>query len=332
MRRIVAPLSAALCLSLLSGCPEAGSSGPASGPTGGRGPAFAVALVTPGSPSDGGWNALGYDGLKKVEAAGIPVSHVEQKDANKYEDELSRCARGAKLVFAHGYEYQDPCEKVSSKFPGVIFIVTAGSRTQGNVSAIKPSLDQCCYLAGIAAGFATKTKKLGAVGGMNAPVIRSGFDAFVKGAKRARPDIEAAPHVYLDTWEDISKGKEHALALIAAGCDVLIHNADQAGRGVFNAAKEKGVLAIGTNRNQNDLEPGTILASAVLDIPTAMLDIAQDVKAGTWKPHDTVLDMKTGYADLILNEKLKDRLPDEARTMIEQARKEIQEGKLSLDK
>jgi basic membrane lipoprotein Med (substrate-binding protein (PBP1-ABC) superfamily) len=50
----------------------------------------------------------------------------------------------------------------------------------------------------------------------------------------------------------VGAAKEAALALIQRGSDVLFHNADAAGLGVFQAAQAKRVLAFGSNKNQNE--------------------------------------------------------------------------------
>jgi basic membrane lipoprotein Med (substrate-binding protein (PBP1-ABC) superfamily) len=63
-----------------------------------------------------------------------------------------------------------------------------------------------------------------------------------------------------------------------------------------------------------------------------MLELAKEVKDGAFKPRKVLLDMKTGYVDLVLNEQLKDRIPDAARTSIDEARKAIVAGTLDVGK
>ena len=51
---------------------------------------FKVALLTPGSISDAGWNALAYEGLKRIEKElGVEVSHVESKAPSQWEEHFS---------------------------------------------------------------------------------------------------------------------------------------------------------------------------------------------------------------------------------------------------
>jgi basic membrane protein A and related proteins len=323
MRRI---LLAAIAAFLLAGCPSGQPSTPEQPAPG----AFKVALVTPGPTTDLGWNALAWEGAQRIEKElGTKVAYLEEGKAQKFEDALKQFALdGASLIFAHGYEYQDACERVGAKFPGVTFVIGSGSKPFANGAPIKFKLDEC-YLAGILAARLTKTKKLGCVGGMNIPPVVSGFQAFERAAKKIDGAITVSV-TNLDSWDNVQKGHEQAMALISQGCDVIIHNADHAGIGVFNACKEKGILAIGSNRNQNDVVPGTVVASATADIAKCMLDLAKEVKEGRFKPRDVVLDMKSGLVDLQLSPKL--TVPDSVTKEIDDARKAITAGTLDPTK
>lgn len=320
MRRALIAVVASL---LLAGCPARGGPAAAAG--------FKVALVTPGPTTDQGWNALGWDGAQRIEKElGAKVLYSQQGDKKKFDDELKAFALdGAQVIFAHGFEYQDACERIGAKFPQTVFIVGSGTRPFANGAPITFKLDECCYLAGILAARLTKTKKLGCVGGMDIPPVKSGFQAFERAAKKVDGSITVAI-TSLNTWDDVQKGEEQARALADQGCDVIIHNADHAGLGVFNACKTKGILAIGSNRNQNDVIPGTVIASATADIAKVMLDLAREVKESRFKPRDVILDMKSGYVDLQLSPKL--TLPAEVQKEIDEARKAIVAGTLDPSK
>ena len=100
------------------------------------------------------------------------------------------------------------------------------------------------------------------------------------GAHSVDPAIQVLTS-YIGNWEDVGAAKEAALAQIGRGADILIHNADAAGLGVFQAARDSsGVLVFGTNKNQNDLAPEITVASAVLDIPQAFVAAALCRKDG----------------------------------------------------
>jgi basic membrane protein A len=107
----------------------------------------------------------------------------------------------------------------------------------------------------------------------------------------------------------VAAAREATLAQIAVGADVLIHNADAAGRGFFGALVEsKGVYGFGTNRNQNDLAPDSVLASAVLDIPRALLIVADEVREGRFRPRSIRFGLGDGVVGIVWNDALVTRL------------------------
>jgi basic membrane lipoprotein Med (substrate-binding protein (PBP1-ABC) superfamily) len=292
---------------------------------------FKAALITPGSTEDMGWNALAWEGAQRMEKElGCEVKHEQVGEKQKFDDELKAFAlAGMNVIFAHGSEYQDACERVGKSFPNTSFVISSGARSFPNGASLNIKLDESFYLAGILAAHLTKSKTIGCVGGMEFSTLKPAFEAFERAAKKVDPAISVRT-AYVGSWDDVAKGREQALAMIGAGCDVLVHNADTAGRGVFNACKEKGALAIGSNRNQNEVEPGVVVASATCDFTRAMVDLAREVKEGRFKGREVVLDMKTGYVDLQISPHV--TLPEDVKKEIDTARKAIVAGTLDPGK
>ena len=140
-----------------------------------------------------------------------------------------------------------------------------------NVAPLRFMLEEATYLEGMLTAQMSKTGKAGAVGGMAIPSVKSTHPRLRSRApKRCNPDFTVVTS-YVGNWEDVGAAKEASLALIQQGADVLFHNADAAGLGVFQAAQERTVWAFGANKNQNDVAPDVILASAVIDIPRAFV-------------------------------------------------------------
>ncbi|MFB3041455.1 MAG: BMP family protein [Candidatus Poribacteria bacterium] len=293
---------------------------------------FKVALLTPGSISDAGWNALAYDGLEQIKKElNAEISHVESKAPSQWEEHFRFYAnKGYKLIFGHGFEYQEPARAVAADFPDTVFITTSGNTVLANVSPIVFELEEATYLLGIIAGAMTKTGKVGLVGGMNIPPINSTFLAFEEGAKSIKPTVKVS-RSYVGDWENISKAKELALSQIAEGVDFIFHNADAAGRGVFHAVEEsrklgKDVYAFGSNRNQNDVAPEAILASAAID-PKAFVHVAKLVKEGKFEPKIMWMGMAQDETiKVIYNPKLKERIPEDVLTKVESIRQKILSG------
>lgn len=296
--------------------------------------AFKVALLSPGPVSDAGWNASAYEGLQAIQKQlGAEISQIETKTPAEFEQGFRDYARrGYDLVFGHGFEFQDAAAAVSKEFPNTVFITTSGTTVRDNVAPIVFEIEQATYLLGMLAARQSQTGRIGAVGGVEIPSVKSSFEAFKAGARAVKPDIGFVAS-YIGNWEDVGAAKEATLALIDRGVDFIFHNADAAGLGVFQAAQErKGVYVFGSNKNQNHIAPDVVLASAVLSVPNAMLAVAQEVKEGAFKAEIRRLGMKENVVALEINPGLKDRVPEEVWAEIEAAEQQILNGALTVPK
>lgn len=292
---------------------------------------FKVALLSPGPVSDAGWNALAYEGLLNIrDRLGAEIAQIETKTPAEFEEGFRDFARrGYKLIFGHGFEFQDAAAAVAPDFPGTVFITTSGNTVRPNVAPLRFMLEEATYLAGMLAASLSRTGRAGVVGGMEIPPVKSTFLAFEAGAKAVRPDFIVAT-TYIGNWEDVGAAKEAALALIHQGADVLFHNADAAGLGVFQAAQEKQVLIFGSNKNQNDIAPDVVIASAVIDIPGAFVQVAKAVREGRFVARVEKLGMKDGVVSLAYNPRLQDRVPKAVHDAVNAARQRIIDGTLTV--
>ncbi len=294
-------------------------------------PAFKVALLSPGPVSDAGWNALAYEGLLAIrDQLGAEVSQIQTKTPAEFEEGFRDFARrGYQLVFGHGFEFQDAAAAVAPDFPRTVFITTSGNTVRPNVAPLRFMLEEATYLEGVVAAGMSKTGKAGVIGGIEIPSVRSTIIAFEAGAKATRPDFRVVTS-YVGNWEDVGAAKEAALALVQQGCDFLFHNADAAGLGVFQAAQAKHVYAFGSNKNQNDVAPEVVIASAVTDIPRAFVAVAKEVKEGRFAGRIKRMGMKDGVVSLVINPALEGQIPQAVKAQIEQARQAIIAGTLKV--
>jgi basic membrane lipoprotein Med (substrate-binding protein (PBP1-ABC) superfamily) len=280
---------------------------------------FKVALLTPGPVSDQSWNSGAYQGLLRIrDSLGADISNIQTKTPAEFEDNFRQYgSQGFALVFGHGFEYQDAAKRVAPEFPKTIYITTSGTTTGPNLAGMAFGFDEPSYLAGMLAASMTRTNKLGVIGGTELPPVVESFRAFESGARAAKPGISVVTS-FVGNWDDVSAGKEQALAQIARGVDVIFQNADAAGLGVFQAAREmKNVYVIGSNGNQNGVAPDVTLGSVVIDLPLAFLTVAKQVKAGTFQPGIVKLGESTRVVTLVLNPTLQDRIPSAARARID---------------
>src|SRR6476646_1373724 len=235
---------AALSALLVAGC---GPGGGNSKNGGSKSATFRVALLTPGPVSDQSWNGGAYQGLLWIrDSLGAQVSHVETKTPAEFEDNFRQYGKqGYDLVFGHGFEFQDAARRVAPEFPRTLYVTTSGSTAGANLAGMTFGFADASYLAGVLAASVTKTKKIGTIGGTALPPVVESFRAFEHGARATDPSVHVISS-YVGNWDDVSAGKEQALAQISQGADVIFQNADAAGLGVFQAARERSALVIGS--------------------------------------------------------------------------------------
>ena len=318
---------AAALLVVVSGCGDRQSRPEADTTT------FRVALLTPGSISDQSWNGGAYAGLMAIrDSLGAEVSHIQTKTPADFEENFREYgARGFQLVFGHGFEFQDAAKRVAPDHPKTIYVTTSGSTTGPNVAGINFSFSDASYLAGILAGTMTRSGTVGAIGGTELPPVKASFVAFERGVRSVRPNARMLT-AFVGNWDDVSAGKEQALAQIARGADVIFQNADAAGLGVFQAARERNnVYVIGSNANQNHVAPQAILGSVVIDLPRAFLTVAREVKSRTFQPRVVTFDARSDVVKLVLNPALQSRVPAAALAKIDSVNAQIHSGAFSAE-
>jgi basic membrane lipoprotein Med (substrate-binding protein (PBP1-ABC) superfamily) len=275
---------------------------------------FRVALLSPGPISDAGWNAAAYDGLLAVrDQLGAEVSQVETRTPPEFEEAFRDYARrGFQLVIGHGFEFQDAAARVAPDFPHTVFLTTSGSTVRPNVAPLVFRLEDATFVLGYLAARLQPEGKACAVGGMDIPSVRGTFVAFEAGAKHARPDYHVTVS-YIGGWDDLGAARTATLALIDRGCRFVFQNADAAGPGVFQAAGERGIYAFGSNRAQHEVAPAAVLASAVMDLPSAFVAVAREVKEGRFHARPLEETMADGTIAVVYNPALAAVIPAEVR-------------------
>jgi basic membrane protein A and related proteins len=183
----------------------------------------------------------------------------------------------------------------------------------------------------VLAGKTMRTGVTGCTGGIELPAIHLTFNGFRKGFLSARADGRVLTS-FTGSFDDVGAAKEAALAQVSQGADLLFHNADAAGLGVFQAAHQKGIFAFGANRNQNEIIPDTVLASAVTDIPQAFLNLATQIKAGNFHPAMIELGMKDGEVKVVYNPALAAKIAPDAMARAKAAEGDIIAGKIDVTK
>jgi basic membrane protein A len=326
-------IALALTVLLIGGC-SGSSNSPAPATANSTAPAtdFKVALLTPSPVSDAGWGAMAYDGLQQIKTQMGATVNYQQAEGTQIKDAMRSFAqKGYNLVIGHGYEYNDPEIQVAKDFPKTVFVSSSGGETAPNAGAFRFYLEQSFYHAGEMAGKMTKTNKVAMIGGDKVPSIESTFKAFEAGAKIANPKVTVIT-VFTGNGNDVAAAKNATLSAIGQGADFVIHQADAAAQGVFDACKEKGVYAFGSNLDQNDNASGIVIASATIVAGPAFVDLAKQVKDGTYKGSVLLMGMDNGAIDFVINPKLKDKVPADVQKMLTDDQSKIKAGSLVVPK
>ena len=252
-----------------------------------------------GGKFDKSFNEGAFRATEKFRAdTGVVTREFEIQNDAQRDQALRRFARdGQSPIIAVGFSHASALEKVARDFPDTQFAIVDTVVNAPNVESIVFREHEGSFLVGILAAMASKTGKLGFVGGMDIPLIRRFACGYLQGARHANPRIEIFENMTGTTgaaWSDPVKGGELARAQISRGADVILQAAGGTGIGVLRAAAEAGKLGIGTDVNQNGLHPGKVLTSMLKRVDAAVISTFSGAKAATWKAGVTALGLKEG--------------------------------------
>jgi len=279
---------------------------------------------------DMGFGQAGYLGLKEIEKQlGAEIAFAEKVPVSDFEQAFRQYAEsGYDVIIGHGAEFSDVALKVAPDYPNVKFIVDSNPdcHNDKNVAGITGKTWEAAYLLGMVAGSMTRSGHIGGIAGFDFPILISQMEAYRLGAQAVRPDVKVTV-VYLGTFDDVSKGKEAALAQVSAGVDVIFHIADAAGIGIIKAAADKGIYAIGWGLDQNSLAPKTVLSSLLFGNDKLMVQDVKMIQEGTWTPEMRLYGLNTGVVGIADFHGL---VPDDVAKKVEQAKQDIISGKLEV--
>ncbi|MCY1150900.1 MAG: BMP family protein [Sphaerochaetaceae bacterium] len=242
-----------------------------------------VALLLSGPANDQGWNAIAVAGLQAAqEKYGIETSIMENLGITDTEAAYRDYAsQGYDLVIGHGFQFGAPAAKVSADFPNQYFMATESASQTENMASYVTSCNEGAYIMGMLAAYMTKSNIVGVEGAMVQPSITKELEAFKLAVKEVNPDIKVLS-VYINSYTDVTKGKEAAISMIDQGADVLYHVANQAGTGLIKACEEADILALGNSYDQNSISPNHVISSTSYDIPNVIVKAIENVINGTF--------------------------------------------------
>ncbi|HNB27008.1 MAG TPA: BMP family ABC transporter substrate-binding protein [Alphaproteobacteria bacterium] len=288
-----------------------------------------------GGKFDKSFNEAAYNGMEKFKTeTGVGYLEFEvQADAQREQAFRKMAQKGADPIIGIGFSQESAIKKVAPEFPNTRFVIIDSVVDLPNVQSIVFKEQEGSYLVGVLAALASKTGKVGFVGGMDIPLISRFQCGYAQGAKSVNSGVEVIGNMTGTTpsaWNDPTRGAELAKGQFDRGVDVVFAAAGGTGIGVYQAAKDSGKLAIGVDSNQNYIHPGTMLTSMLKRVDVAVYNSAKAAKDGTWKPGLTVLGLAEQGVDWALDDNNKSLITDDMKAKVEAARADIIAGKVQV--
>jgi basic membrane protein A len=255
-----------------------------------------------GGKFDKSFNELAFNSaMRVVDELGWDLVEFEAANNTQIEQGMRKVAdRGATLIVAMGFAQADAVAAVAPDYPDINFVnvdVCWLDDPAGNIYQACYKEHEGSFLVGMIAAMASKTGKVGFVGGMDIPLIRKFQGGFEQGALYANPDIEIHANMTGTTpeaWNNPTKGAELAKSQVDKGADVIYQAAGATGIGVLQAAADAGIMGIGVDTNQNWMHPGNMLTSMLKRLDLTIFEQAEKTAAGTFEPAIVVLGLAEG--------------------------------------
>jgi basic membrane protein A and related proteins len=288
-----------------------------------------------GGKFDKSFNEAAYNGAERFkQEAGIEYLEFEVTNESQRDQALRRMARrGANVVIAVGFSFATPLEQIAKEFPDTKFVIIDGVVEQPNVQSVVFKEHEGSFLVGMAAAMASKTGKVGFVGGMDIPLIRNFQFGYEQGVKHASGSASVLANYTGTTpaaWNDPARGGELAIGQFDQGADVVYAAAGATGLGVLQAAADKGKLSIGVDSNQNHLHPGSVLTSMLKRVDVAVYNAFKDAKAGTLKTGMQNLGLAEEGVGYAIDDNNRALITPEMEAKLEDAKAKIISGELEV--
>jgi len=261
----------------------------------------AVGFIFVGPKDDYGYNQAAYEGSQEVKKA-FPDLDVITAENVPEDDNASRVMesmiqKGAKIIFATSYGHLDAALKVAAAHPDVVVVqqgnVIADGKVTANTGTYVGTVYEPVYLAGIAAGKATKSNKLGYVYAFPIPQTIANIDAFELGAKSVNPDAKTYT-VNTSNWCDPAKQAQATQSLISQGVDVITQHQDCTGT-VIKATEAAGAYTVGYHADASALAPKGWLTGSEWNWGPLYTDIVKTSLAGSFTGSKYNANYRVGY-------------------------------------
>ncbi|MCB0071508.1 MAG: BMP family protein [Caldilineaceae bacterium] len=258
----------------------------ATGDTGADASSYRFAAIFPGPITDADYNTLGYNGIQKVgEEYGMDVAYSESvavpdvdRVMREYVDD------GFNIIFTHGSQFVNQTKDLAVEFPDVVFIAEFDAPVEDapdNLWVIDRNFHVGFYAVGALAGNLTESGTVGYIGGLTLPFSYAEVHAMQQAIADAGVAVTLNP-VWAGDFNDPSKARELAEAMIADGADVLVGSLNLGMLGIFEAAKNASspVRVVAKYTDKSSFAPDNYVTSVLYDFEGPLTDIAGQIVGG----------------------------------------------------
>ena len=285
--------TAAVLLALalaLAGCTSATSSASTGGSAAASAPgkgATTIGVVAVGPADDYGYNQAVADGVAALKKAfpkdEVLTAYNIPEDDSAATTMESMISQGATIVYATSYGYLDVARKVAKAHPDVVVVHQGGLLAAGdpkNLGTYFGAVYEPVYLAGIAAGAASRTGRLGFVYAFPIPQTLNNINAFTLGAQSVNPDVTTTA-VATSSWCDPGVQADRVQSLLSSGVDVITNHQDCT-KTIVEATEAAGAYSVGYHADASELAPKRWLTGSQWDWSKLYVDIARTATEGTF--------------------------------------------------
>lgn len=328
-----------------------GGSGGGGGDTGGGGGGGGEAEVRPalvldvGGLGDQSFNDSANAGLQRAKKEfNAETETLESSAPTDYVDNLTQLAdSGYNPVFAVGFLMTDAVNEIAPQYPDVNFAIVDSVVEAENAASLVFREQEGSYLAGVVAGLMTQEDTdnttsdenvVGFLGGQESDLIGKFEAGYVAGVEAVCSDCEVLVQYAgstPDAFNDPARGKEISLQQINEGADVIYHASGATGAGLFEAARQEGVFAIGVDADQAKLFPESpILTSVVKRVDNAVFQTIESAANGEFKAGVQEFGLEDGGISLAPFGRFDDQVPQNVKDEVDKAREGIINGDIEV--
>jgi basic membrane protein A len=350
-RQFLATSGIALAGLGLSACGGSSTSGNSSSDSGSSSDKKRIVYVINGTLGDKSFFDSGHEGMEKIADQYGDQYETDTRemgyDTSVWESTaLDIASEGWDIMIMGTFNMVEYANEIATQYPDTkIWFFDESwdfdTYPHDNIYGMLFAQNQGSYLVGMAAAYATKTKKVAFMGGMQNKVLQDFFVGYKQGVAAVDPSVEV-----LDDWtqsfSDSTIGHDHARALYQQGYDIVFSCCSSCGLGAFDAAVEMGdgYYVIGVDGNQGEYwasqgdtdKAAHTLTSMQKNVNNTFLDAAGEELKGTL-PYGTVVTygLDKGGVSYSVTDTTKEVLTEEQLAAIDQAQQDIIDGKIQVD-